>query len=412
MLSAEMNKQQQKLVTAIDVGSAKTCALVTEVTDNGLRYLGHGAAESRGSRKGAIVDLEKAIVSVQRAVEKAEAAAGVPVERALVGIGGGCVRGINSRGGISVGSRAREITRDDVRHAVDKARSIALPPEWQIMHLLPQEFLLDDQNSIRDPAGMLGSRLEVQVHMVTAVSATTQNVVTALNRAGIQVDDTVFEPLAAADCLLKVDERELGVCLADVGAGSTEIIVYHEGVVVHTGVVPVGGDHFTNDVAVGLRTPLTDAEKIKRRFGSAVVTRVPEDNEIEVAAVGDRPSRMMSQRFLAEILEPRAWELFEMIRDNLRQARALELCTAGIVLTGGGARLAHLLDVAETVLRKPVRMGSPSPISKMPPELTTPENSALIGLAVYGHRVRQGRVNGNHGITARLKAMFGRNGHS
>src|SRR5919109_4654212 len=232
MLSAEMNKQQQKLVTAIDVGSAKTCALVAEVTDSGLRYLGHGTSESRGSRKGAIVDLEKATASVQRAVEKAEAAAGVPVEHALVGIGGGCVRGVNSRGGISVGSRPREITRDDVRHAVDKARSIGMPPEWQILHLLPQEFLLDDQNSIRDPAGMLGSKLEVQVHVVTAVGTTTQNVITAVNRAGIHVDDTVFEPLAAAECLLKTDERELGVCLADIGAGSTELIVYHEGVVV------------------------------------------------------------------------------------------------------------------------------------------------------------------------------------
>jgi cell division protein FtsA len=411
MLSAEMNKQQQKLVTAIDVGSAKTCALVAEVTDSGLRYLGHGTSESRGSRKGAIVDLEKATASVQRAVEKAEAAAGVPVERALVGIGGGCVRGVNSRGGISVGSRAREITRDDVRQAVGKARSIALPPEWQIMHLLPQEFLLDDQNSIRDPAGMLGSRLEVQVHMVTAVSSATQNVVTALNRAGIHVDDTVFEPLASADCLLKGDERELGVCLADIGAGSTELIVYHEGVVVHTGVIPVGGDHFTNDVAVGLRTPLADAEKIKRSYGSAAVTRVPEDNEIEVTGVGDRPPRLMSHRFLAEILEPRAWELFEMMRDNLRQARALELCTAGMVLTGGGARLAHLLEVAETVLRKPVRLASPPPLSKMPPELTTPENSALVGLVLYGHRVRQGRVNGSEGLAAKLKAIFGRNGH-
>ena len=407
-----MDKQQQNLVTAIDVGSAKTCAVVAEVTDAGLRYLGHGISDSRGSRKGAIVDLEKAVASVQRAVEKAESVAGAPVEHALVGIGGTCVRGVNSRGGISVGSRAREITRDDIRLAVDKARSIAMPPEWQVLHLLPQEFLLDDQNSIRDPAGMLGSRLEVQVHMVTAVSNATQNVVTALNRAGIHVDDTVFEPLAAAEGLLKSDERELGVCLADVGAGSTEMIVFHEGVVVHTGVVPVGGDHFTNDVAVGLRTPLAEAEKIKRRYGSAVVTRVPEANEIEVPTVGDRPPRMMAQRFLAEILEPRAWELFEMMRDNLRQARALELCTAGIVLTGGGARLSHLAEVAETVLRKPSRAASPASLPKMPIDLASPEYSTAVGLALYGNRVRHGRTAAHEGLTAKLKALFGRNGHA
>lgn len=410
MLSVEMSKQQQNLVTAIDVGSAKTCALVTEVTESGLHYLGHGIADSRGSRKGSIVDLEKAVGSVQRAVEKAEAAAGVPVERALVGIGGGCVRGVNSRGGINVGSRAREITRDDIRQAVDKARSIALPPEWQIMHLLPQEFLLDDQNSIRDPAGMLGSRLEVQVHMVTAASAASQNVVTALNRAGIHVDDTVFEPLAAAECLLKGDERELGVCLADVGAGSTELIVYQEGVVVHTAVIPIGGDHFTNDVAVGLRTPLAEAEKIKRTYGAAVVIRIPEVNEIEVAAVGDRPSRLMSQRFLAEILEPRAWELFEMMRDNLRQARTLELCTAGIVLTGGGARLAHLLEVAETVLRRPVRLAAPSAVPKLPTDLMSPEYATAVGLVVYGNRVRQGRGAANGSLTSKLRSLFARNG--
>jgi cell division protein FtsA len=405
-----MGKVQYNLVTAVDVGSAKTCAIVTEPTETGPRYLGHGIADSRGSRKGAIVDLEKAIGSIQRAVEKAESVAGVPVEHALVGIGGGCIRGVNSRGGISVGSRPREITRDDIRHAVDKARSIGMPPEWQILHLLPQEFLLDDQNSIRDPAGMLGSKLEVQVHVVTAVGTTTQNVITAVNRAGIHVDDTVFEPLAAAECLLKADERELGVCLADIGAGSTELIVYHEGVVVHTAVIPIGGDHFTNDVAVGLRTPLADAERIKRSFGSAVVTRIPEEDEIEVPAVGDRPSRAMSQRLLAEILEPRAWEMFEMMRDNLRQARALEVCTAGIVLSGGGARLRHIVEVAESVLRKPARLAFPFALSKMPPELLTPEYSTAIGLALYGNRVRQAREANNDGLRARLRGLFARSG--
>jgi len=315
------------------------------------------------------------------------------------------VRGVNSRGGISVG-RSREITRDDVRSAVERARSITLPPDREVLHLLPQEFILDEQGSIRDPAGMLGTKLEVQVHVVTAASTAAQNLVTALNRAGIHVDDTVFEPLAAADACLKADERELGVCLADVGAGSTDVIVFHDGAVVHSGVVPIGGDHFTSDVAVGLRTPLSDAEKIKKLFGCAVVTKVPEQNEIEVTAVGDRPSRLMPQRFLSEIIEPRARELFEMLRDDLRRGGVLDLCGAGIVLTGGGARLNGLLEIAEEVLRRPARLALPLAISKMPSQLAEPEFACPIGMIFYGHRARLARGTQETSLTSKLKALF------
>ncbi len=400
-----MSKEQHNLLAVVDVGSAKTCAIVAELTDSGPRYRGHGCCESRGSRKGVIVDLEKAVASVQKAVEEAEQSAGIAVERALVGVAGAHVRGVNSRGGIHVG-RSREITREDIRSAVERARSITLPDDREILHLLPQEFILDEQGSIRDPAGMLGSKLEVQVHVVTAASTATQNIVTALNRAGIHVDDTVFEPLAAADACLKSDERELGVCLADVGAGSTDILVFHDGAVVHSGVVPVGGDHFTSDIAVGLRTPLADAEKIKKLFGCAVVTKVPEQNEIEVTAVGDRPSRLMPQRFLAEIIEPRARELFEMLRDNLRHAGVLDLCGAGIVLTGGGARLNGMLEIADDVLRRPARLARPLPISKMPSHLAEPEFSCIVGMVVYGHRARLARGTQEQTFTSKLKALF------
>lgn len=400
-----MNKDQHNLLTAIDVGSAKTCALVAEVTDSGPRYRGHGVCESRGSRKGVIVDLEKAVLSVQKAVDEAEQAAGVAVERAMVGVAGAHVRGVNSRGGITVG-RSREITRDDVRAALDRARSITLPDDREILHLLPQQFILDEQGSIRDPAGMLGSKLEVQVHVVTAASTAAQNIITALNRAGIHVDDTVFEPLAAADACLKNDERELGVCLADIGAGSTDLIVFHEGAVVHSGVVPIGGDHFTSDVAVGLRTPLADAEKIKKLFGCAVITKVPEQNEIEVPAVGDRPSRLMGQRFLAEIIEPRTRELFELMRDNLRQAGVLDLCGAGVVLTGGGSRLNAILEIAEDVLRRPARKAVPTPISKMSSQLAEPEFATSIGMILYGQRARLARGTQDSSFTSKLKALF------
>jgi cell division protein FtsA len=285
---------------------------------------------------------------------------------------------------------------------------VTLPEDREVLHLLPQEFILDDHNGIRDPAGMVGSKLEVQVHLATAASTATQNVVTAVNRAGIHVDDTVYEPLAAADAVLKADERELGVCLCDIGAGSTDIIVFFEGAVAHTGVVPIGGDHFTNDVAVGLRTPLAEAEKIKKLFGNAMVTRVPEGNEIEVPAVGDRPSRLMPQRLLAEILEPRAYELFEMLRDHLRQAGVFELCGAGTVLTGGAARLPSMAEVAENVVRKPSRIAHPSPISKMPASLAEPEFAVAVGLIFYGHRTRLARGPQEQGIGAKLKALFAR----
>src|SRR5919108_1018518 len=314
-----MANQYEHLLTAVDVGSAKTTTLVVEVSDGGLRYRGHGVAESRGSRKGVIVELEKAVAAIQQAVEQAEDTAGAPVEHATVGIAGGHVRGVNSQGGVSFGTRAREITRDEIRQAVDKARAVPLPADREILHLLPQEFILDDQSGIRDPLGMMGTRLEVRVHIVTAASSATQNVVTAVNRAGVHVDDTVFEPLACADAVLRADERELGVCLADLGAGSTNVIVFQDGAVAHTAAIPIGGDHFTSDLSVGLCTPIAEAERIKKLYGNAIVTLIPEGNEVEVPSVGDRPSRLMPQRLVAEILEPRARELFEMMRDAMRQ---------------------------------------------------------------------------------------------
>jgi len=406
-----MAKLESNLLTAIDVGSAKTCALVAEMTDAGLRYRAHGICESRGSRKGVIIDLEKAVTSVQQAVERAETAVGAPVERAVVGIAGSHIRGITSQGGITLGSRAREVTREDIRQSVERAKAINMPPDREILHLLPQEFILDDQPGLREPAGMMGNKLEVKVHVVTASSSATQNVVTVLNRAGVQVDDHIYEALACADCVLRQDERELGVCLADIGAGSTDLIVFHEGAVVHTGVVPIGGDHFTNDVAVGMRTPLADAEKIKRMFGNAIVTRIPETNEIEVPSVGDRPSRLMRQRLLGEVLEPRARELFEIMRDHLRQAGALDFCNAGFVLTGGGARLNSMGEVAEDVLRKPVRLGVPASLTSMPSELAEMEYSSVIGMALYAYRARMLQNQQEQGFGSKLKGLFARRGN-
>src|SRR5947207_10570336 len=298
------------------------------------------------------------------------------------------VPGVNSHGGVSFGTRPREITRDEIRQAVDKARAIVLPADREILHLLPQEFILDDQAGVHDPLGMMATRLEVRVHMVTTVANATQNMVTAVNRAGVHVDDTVFEPLACADSVLRADERELGVCLADIGAGSTDLVVFQQGAVSYTGVIPVGGDHFTSDLSVGLCTPLAEAEKIKKIYGNAIVTLIPEGNEVEVPSVGDRPSRLMPQRLIAEILEPRARELFEMMRDTLRQSGMFEVCLAGIVLTAGASRLPGIFDVAESALRRSVRLSWPAPLAKMPSTLAEPEFATVLGMVNYGHRAR------------------------
>ena len=401
-----MGNQGRNLLTAIDVGSSKTCALVAEVSENGLRYRGHGVAESRGSRKGVIVDLDKAASSIQHAVESAEDAAGAPIEHALIGVAGSHVRGLNTHGGITFGARPREIAREEIRQAVDKARSIPLPADREVLHLLPQEFILDAQPGVHDPLGMMATRLEVRVHMVTSASSATQNIITAVNRAGVHVDDTVFEPLAAAEAALRSDERELGVCLADIGAGSTEIVVFCQGAVACTGALPVGGDHFTSDLSVGLCTLVSEAEKLKKLYGSASVTLIPEGNEVEVPSVGDRPSRLLRQRLLGEILEPRARELCEMLRDTLRQSGMYDLCLAGVVLSGGGSRLPGLLEIAESVLRKPVRLSWPVPLAKMPAQLAEPEFATALGMVYYGHRARVARGIQDRRWSSRLKAMF------
>jgi len=339
-------------------------------------------------------------------VEHAEDVAGIAVEHALVGIAGAHIRGMNSHGGITFGARSREIGREEIRQAVDKARTVPLPADREILHLLPQEFILDDQPGVQDPTGMMATRLEVRVHIVTASSSATQNLVTAVNRAGVHVDDTIFEPLACADSVLRADERELGVCLADLGAGSCDLIVFQQGAVAHTAVIPIGGDHFTSDLSVGMCTGLADAEALKKNFGNAVPTLIPEGNQVEVPSVGDRPSRMMSQRMAGEILEPRARELFELLRDNLRHAGVLEHCIAGFVLSGGASRLPGILDVAESVLRKAARLAWPTPMAKMPSFLSEPEFATVLGMAYYGHRARLARGLQQPSFGSRMKAMF------
>jgi cell division protein FtsA len=409
-----MNQKQDNLITVLDAGSAKSVVLVAELLDGVLRYRGHGVERSKGMRKGLIAELAPAAEAINRAALTAERVAKAGIETCVVGIGGTHVRGINSRGGISMGNRMREITREEVKAAVDRARSVALPPDREVLHLLPQEFILDDQSGIHDPLGMVGNRLEVNLHLSTCSGGVAQSVITCANRAGLEALDTVFEGIASAEAVLSADERELGVCLADIGASTTELAVFFEGAIAHTAVLPIGGDHFTNDLAVGLQVTVEEAEYLKRTFGHSVVTAVPQLNEIEVGGNltvgslggGGQSARMVRQRFLAEILEPRARELFTMLRDNLRNGGVLEALGAGCVFTGGGAHLAGLLDNAESLLRVPARIGYPVPLSRMPQELAQPEFAAAIGMLLYTHRTQVRRASEEQGLRAKLKAIF------
>jgi len=399
--------KKERHIVGLDIGSTKTCALVGEMEDDGgVKFSALGAAESKGWRKGQIVNLDLAVSSIRRAVEEAETIVGVPVESAVIGVAGKHVRGVNSRGGITVGAKPRDIQRDDVRRAIEAARAVTLPEDREVLHVLPQEFFLDGQDNIRDAIGMVGQRLEANVHIVTASGMATQNIVTAVNRAGVRVDDTVLEPFASAEACLTQDERELGACVLDVGGGTTELIAYAGGVVRHTAAIPVGGDHFTNDLAVGLRTPIPEAEKIKREHAQAFRELLTEDLPIEIASVGDRPSRTIFTRMVADIVGPRAQELLALVRDELRRAGLESQIPAGIVLTGGGAHLRGLPELAERVFNLPVRVALPRGLAEMSEQVSQPEYSTAIGLVLYTARAR--RVSGGRpsGFLGKLKSMF------
>lgn len=398
--------KKDKYIVGLDIGSTKTCALIAEVDGEQLRFLALGAAESKGLRKGLIVNLDSTVSSIRRAVEEAESVANVPVEDALIGVAGSHVRGVNSRGGVTLGHRSRDIERDDVRHAVDAARNITLPEDREVLHVLPHEFIVDAQDGIRDAIGMVGQRLEANVHLVTSSVAATQNLVTAANRAGILINDTVLEPLASAESCLTQDERELGCCLLDIGGGTTELLVYGGGVIRHTGAVPVGGDHFTNDLAVGLRTPIPEAEKIKRHHGCAAASLLHEDGAIEIASVGDRPPRTIFSRMLTDIIEPRAMELLALIRDELQRAGLDGQIPAGFVLAGGGAQLHGLVELAEQSFHLPVRIAEPKGLVDLPEQVAQPEYATVIGLVMYGAKARRSSPQRAGNLVSKLKAMF------
>ena len=398
--------KKDKYLVGLDIGSSKTTVLIAEVEGELVKFLALGAAESKGLRKGLIVNLDSTVSSIRRAVEEAESVANVPVEEALIGVAGSHVRGVNSRAGITLGNRPRDIERDDVRRAVDAARNITLPEDREVLHVLPHEFRVDAQDGIRDAIGMVGQRLEANVHLVTSSVAATQNLVTAANRAGILISDTVLEPLASAESSLTQDERDLGCCLLDIGGGTTEVIVYGGGVVRHTSAVAIGGDHFTNDLAVGLRTPIPEAERIKRRHGCAASAFMKADGPIEIASVGDRPPRTIFAHMLTDIIEPRAMELLSLIRDDLQRAGLDGQIPAGFVLAGGGARLHGLDELAEQSFHLPVRVAEPKGLADLPEQVARPGYATVVGLVLYGAKVRRSSPQRAGNLVSKLKSMF------
>jgi cell division protein FtsA len=397
--------RKEKYIVGLDIGSSKVCALMAELDEERVRFVALGAAESKGLRKGQIVNLDAAVSSIRRAVEEAETASGVPVESALLGVAGSHIRGVNSRGGAVISSRPREIQRDDVRRAVEAARQVSLPEDRDVLHVIPQEFFLDGHDSIRDPVGMVGQKLEANVHIVTASASAAQNIITAVNRAGVVVRDTVLEPLASADACLTPDERELGSCLLDLGGGTTELIVYLGGNVRHTAAIPVGGDHFTNDLAVGLRTPIPEAERIKREHGCALRELLREDHAIEIASVGDRPPRVVFDRMLTEIVEPRAQELLTLALDDLKRVGLDSQIPAGLVFTGGAAQLGGLAELAERMVGLPVRVAVPRGLEDMTDDVAKPEYATAVGLVLYGARAQRSQAQ-RATIGSKLKALF------
>jgi len=401
-----MSQKEDNLIVVLDMGSAYTRVLAADLYEDALRFRGYGMVESAGMRKGLISELGPAVKAVKAANEKAERAARVNIDHCVVGVGGPHVRGLNTNGGIGLGNRMREIDKEDVRNAVERARAVQRPPDREILHLLPRQFILDEQPGIFDPVGMVGARLEVDLHIATCSGSALQSTVTCANRAGLEVTEAVLESIAAAEATLSADERELGVCLLNIGAHSSDMAVFFEGAVVYTASVPIGGQHFTNDLAVGLNMPVAQAEELKRQYGNAVVTAVPQQAEIEIANPQPGAAATLPLRAVAEILEPRARELLYFVKESLRLGGVLEALGAGCVLTGGGAMLPGMLDVTESQLRVSARTGMPVRLSHMPGELVHPGFATAIGMLLYVHRTRVIRAGEDNSLRTRLHAIF------
>ncbi|MCW8971935.1 MAG: cell division protein FtsA, partial [Gammaproteobacteria bacterium] len=351
-------KSEKNLIVALDVGTSKVVAIVGEINaENGVEIIGIGSHPSRGLKKGVVVNIESTVQSIQRAVEEAELMAGCQIHSVYAGIAGSHIKSLNSHGIVAI--REKEVTHGDVERVIDAARAVAIPADQKILHVLPQEFIIDNQEGIREPVGMSGVRLEAKVHLVTGAVSAAQNIIKCVRRCGLDVDDIILEQLASSHSVLSEDEKELGVCLVDIGGGTTDIAVFSEGAIRHTAVIPIAGDQVTNDIAVAMRTPTQNAEDIKIKYACALTQLANADETIEVPSVGDRPPRRLARQTLAEVVEPRYEELFTLVQAELRRSGFEDICAAGIVLTGGTAKMEGGVELAEEIFHMPVRLGMP-----------------------------------------------------
>ncbi len=375
--------KKDNIVVGLDIGTTKICAIVGEVKEDGrIDIIGIGSHPSRGLRKGVVVNIESTVESIKKAVEEAELMAGVEINAVFTGIAGSHIKSFNSRGVIAI--KDREISKADVERVIEAAKAVAIPLDREILHVLPQEFAIDDQDGIREPLGMSGVRLEAEVHIVTGAVTSAQNIIKSCNRAGLDVLDIVLEPLASSHSVLSNDEKELGVAVVDVGGGTTDLAIFVEGGIWHTAVIAIGGNHLTNDIAVGLRTPAAEAEKIKKRYGCALTNMVRDDETIEVASVGGRPPRVLSRQVLAEIIEPRIEEIFGLVLKEFRKTGFEDRIASGVVITGGTAIMDGIPEAAERVMEMPARRGLPMNIGGLVDVVNSPMYATGVGLVLFG----------------------------
>lgn len=384
-------RSEKNMIVALDIGTSKVVAIVADITPDGsIEIIGIGSHPSRGMKRGVVINIESTVQSIQRAVEEAELMAGCQIHAVFTGIAGSHIRSLNSHGIVAI--REKEVASSDVERVIDAARAVAIPADQKILHILPQEFIIDGQDGIREPIGMSGVRLEARVHMVTGAVSAAQNIIKCVRRCGLEVDDIILEQLAASAAVLTDDERDLGVCLVDIGGGTTDIAVFVDGAIRHTAVIPIAGDQVTNDIAVALRTPTQYAEDLKIKYACALRQLTNPDETIEVPSVGDRPPRKLARQTLAEVVEPRYEELLGLVQGELRRSGFEDLIPSGVVLTGGSAKMEGVIDLAEEVFHMPVRLGIPQYVEGLVDVVRNPIYSTGVGLLLVGHGHTQGRL--------------------
>ncbi len=383
------NVSDNKMIVGLDIGTSKVVAIVGAITPEGqLEIVGIGSHRSNGLKKGVVVNIESTVLSIQRAIEEAELMAGCQIHSVYAGIAGSHIRSLNSHGIVAI--RDREVFSQDLERVIDAAQAVAIPADQKILHILPQEFLIDDQDGVKEPLGMSGVRLEAKVHLVTCAVNAAQNIEKCIRRCGLEVEDIILEQLASSYSVLTDDEKELGVCVVDIGGGTTDIAIFKDGAIRHTGVIPIAGDQVTNDIAMALRTPTPNAEEIKIKYACALAKLTSPDETIKVPSVGDRQPRDLSRQALAEVVEPRYDELFTLIQAELRRSGYEDLIAAGIVLTGGTSKMEGVIELAEEIFHMPVRLGAPQNIRGLSDIVNNPIYSTGVGLLIYAMKQQQG----------------------